>query len=117
MLALSGSTNGIAQFLTVLIIFIFVLAITFLSTKWLANYQKSHTAGTNIKVIETVRLTVNKYIQIVKVGDKYLVVAIGKDEVTFLCEINPEELHLPEATSGSRPDFASVLEKIKKLKK
>ncbi|MDR2889628.1 MAG: flagellar biosynthetic protein FliO [Lachnospiraceae bacterium] len=117
MLTLTAGNGGVVQLLTVVVIFVFVLAITYLSTKWLANYQKGRSVGSNIEVIETYRLTVNKYVQIVRIGNKYLAIAVGKDEVTFLTELNHDDLHLPEVVSGTMPDFASVLEKIKKLKK
>ena len=76
LLALSNGMNSFLQFCTVLIIFLFVLAITWIATKWIANFQGSRSGGKNIEVIETYRLTANKYIQIIRTGEKYLAVAI-----------------------------------------
>ncbi len=117
LLALSESTNGVLQFITVLIIFIFVVVITLFTTRWIANYQKDKSAGANIEVIETHRVTNNKYIQIIRMGEKYFAIAIGKDEITFLTELQEDEIHIQEKTSEPMPDFASILEKIKNHKK
>lgn len=112
-----SSANGFVQFLTVVILFIIVMAITLFATRWMTNYQKGKSYGANIEVIETYRIAVNKYIQIIRIGEKYLAVAVGKDEVTFLSEVEQEDIRLPEKMSSPMPNFASVLEKIKIKKK
>jgi len=98
MMLLTASTSGYvgvsgyAQFITVLLIFVVVLGITVLTTKWIANYQKQQNVNENIEVIETTRIANNKYIQIVRAGEKYLVIAVCKDTVTMLSEIQKEML-------------------------
>lgn len=113
----ADNINGAVQLVTVVILFIFVLGITLFTTRWMANYQKGKGYGANIEVIETNRITVNKYIQIVRVGERYLVIGIGKDEITFLTELDRAEIHRPEATGNAVPDFAGILDKLKNLKK
>ena len=55
MIILTGKTDSYAQFITVLLIFVAVLAVTALVTKWIAGYQKQQGAAGNIEVLETVR--------------------------------------------------------------
>jgi flagellar protein FliO/FliZ len=102
------------QFLTVLILFVFVLAVTYATTRWIASYQKDRTAGGNLEVMETLRITGNKYLQLVRAGEKYLVIAVGKDEIHMLAELSEEELMLQSRTDRQGVDFKSVLEKLKK---
>lgn len=115
LLSVATRMDSYLQFITVLILFVFVLAITYLVTRWIAKYQKGRTAAGNLEVIETLRITSNKYIQIVRAGSKYLVIAVGKDEVHMLSELSEEQLVLME---GQEPavDFASVLDKVKNLR-
>lgn len=87
----SGFSNFM-QLLGVLLIFVFVLAITYFTTRWIAGYQKSRSFNKNLKVIETLRLTQNKYIQIVEAGEVYLVIGVGKDEITMLTTLTREQL-------------------------
>ncbi len=117
LLTVSDSANGIIQFLTVFVIFVFVVAITLFTTRWIGNYQKGKSLGANIEVIETYKITNNKYVQIIRMGEKYLAIAIGKDEITFLTELTEDGIHLTENVSEPMLDFASVLEKIKNYKK
>lgn len=112
----SGGLDAVGQFLTVLIIFIAVLALTYYTTKWTANYQKGKLSGRNIEVIETFKLTANKYIQIVRTGDKYLVLALCKDTVTMLTEIEKPELQMPEQDRPEGFRFQDFLDKAKMMK-
>jgi flagellar protein FliO/FliZ len=111
---LPDQISALSQFLTVIIIFILVVGLSIFATKWIANYQKGASVAGNIEVIETFRLATNKFVQIVRIGDQYLAIAIGKDEVTLLTELSFEELKQKTANTNVMPDFASVLAKFKK---
>lgn len=114
LLTISNDMNSFLQFCTVLFIFVLVLGITWVATKWIAHVQNGQTAhSTNIEVIETYRLTANKYIQIVRTGEKYFAVAICKDTVTMLTEIPAEQIHLPDKSAGTMPDFKKIFEMAK----
>ncbi len=92
MALLTGTPGSYAQFITVLLIFVVVLGITAVVTRWLANYQKQQSVNENIEVIETTRIANNKYIQIIRAGEKYMVIAVCKDTVTMLGEIPEDSL-------------------------
>lgn len=109
MVLLTGGSSGYAQFITVLLLFVVVLGITAAVTKWMANYQKQQSANENIEVIETTRIANNKYIQIIRAGGRYMVIAVCKDTVTMLGEI-PEE-QLKEKPPAQRLSFKELLDK------
>ncbi|WP_300713875.1 flagellar biosynthetic protein FliO [uncultured Acetatifactor sp.] len=92
MALLTGTPGSYAQFITVLLIFVVVLGITAVVTRWLASYQKQQSVNENIEVIETTRIANNKYIQIIRAGEKYMVIAVCKDTVTMLGEIPEDSL-------------------------
>lgn len=117
LLTLSNDMNSFLQLCTILIIFVFVLAITWAATRWIANIQEGRACGSNIEVIETYRLTANKYIQIIRIGEKYLAVAVCKETVTMLEEIPAQQIHVPDKTVGAVPDFKKILEKAKIMDK
>ena len=57
LLTISNSRlEAFAQLVTLLIIFVFVLALTYFSTKWIGNFQKNKLAGNNIEILETMKL-------------------------------------------------------------
>lgn len=90
---LTSTGEGFFQLLIVLFCFVVVLILTYYTTRWIAGYQKSHSFNKNLHVVETLKLTTNKYIQIIQVGDdRYFVIALGKEEVSLIGEISKEEL-------------------------
>lgn len=123
MILLSSSLVSFLQLIGVLIIFLFVLLITYLTTKWMGGYQKAQTVGKKLQVIETARLVGNKYVQVIKAGEVYLVVAVGKDTVTMLAQLTQEqyenvadELQTSgdiQYGSGSLESFQEILDKFK----
>ena len=113
-LTVSNSTDSYLQFLTVLILFVFVLAATYWTTKWIAGYQKGKKADANLEVIETSQIANNKYVQIIRVGQKYLAVAIGKDSVTMLTEIPEDQLTFSSSANNEQVGFKELFEKMQK---
>ncbi len=101
------------QFITMLLVFILVLAATYFFTKWMAGFQKEKSASGNIEVIETARISTTKYIQIVRIGKKYMAIAVGKDEVTNLGEISREDLIIREDDPEEKTSFKDILDKFK----
>ncbi len=117
---LSVSSNRIeafVQLITLVIIFALVLAMTYFATRFVGNYKKEKMAGSNISVLETFRLSNSKYIQIIKMGSKFLAIAICKDSVTVLCELQESDLEFTEvSTQVKSENFKAVLDKFKKDK-
>lgn len=115
LLATTSRTDSYLQFLTVLLLFVFVLFITFLTTRWIAGYQKSRMQSSNLEVVETTRITSNKYLQLVRAGKKYVLIGVGKDEIHMLAELSEDELTLTEEAKGQM-DFGTILENVRKRK-
>ena len=107
------TADSYLQFIAILIIFVVVLGVTYYVTKWLAGYQKEKSTGKNIEVLETGRISTTKYIQIVRLGNKYMAIAVGKDEVTALCELDKESLFFDDHENTATLSFSEILEKIK----
>ena len=84
--------DSYAQLITVLVVFVVVLAIAAVVTKYIARYQKSLGSGSNVEVLETAQIATGKYIQLVRLGEAYAAVAVCKDTVTMLCQIPEEQI-------------------------
>ena len=114
---LISSIDSFLQLIGVLLIFLFVLAVTYATTRWIAGYQRGHSLNQNLRIIETLKITTNKYIQIVEAGEEYLVIAVGKDEVHLLTKLTKEQLKELPSEDFSAPvsmdSFKEILEKVK----
>ncbi|MBR5636856.1 MAG: flagellar biosynthetic protein FliO [Pseudobutyrivibrio sp.] len=121
MLFLSSAGESFLQLLFAFVMFVGVLAITYYVTKWIAGYQKIQGFNKNLEIVEAIKISSNKYVQIIRAGqDRYFLIAIGKDEVVPLGEISSDQLK--EISSGDTHeavtpvDFKSVLDKFSKKK-
>lgn len=125
MILLSSSFQSVMQLLAAMLIFAFVLVITYFTSKWVGSYQKVNMRNKNLQVIESVKVGTNHYICLVKAGEIYLVVAIGKDEVTMLTQLTEDQLSevpvfessIGDITPGKTvvaDNFQEVLEKVKR---
>lgn len=108
---LPDRAESITQFLTVILVFVFVLGLTYFATRFVGNYQKVRSAGQNFEVIETCRIANGKYLQIVRIGEKYVVIGIGKDVITSVCELSAADIRIAEDTAQGGGSFKSILEK------
>ncbi len=122
MILLSSSLNSFIQLIGALLIFLFVLAITYLTTKWLGGYQRASMFNKNLQIVESLKIDASKYIALVKAGEIYLVVAVGKDEMTVLAQLTEEQLtEVPTFENNTQvmssqkmtESFKSILEKAK----
>ncbi|MBE5940506.1 MAG: hypothetical protein E7266_08930 [Lachnospiraceae bacterium] len=110
--------DDIIQLLTLIVIFVIVLGATYWTSRWIANYQKSAVGKGNIEVIEIRRLTNTKAIEIVRIGDAYYALAVGKDEINLICKLEESELKLMEPqTNLMQGNFKELLDKMSKKSK
>ena len=114
-LAIADRAESFTQFLTVILVFLLVLVMTYFTTRFVGNYQKARSVNRNFEVIETYRITNGKYLQIVKIGEKYVVIGIGKDNITSICELSADDIKpVTESSFQSTDAFRSIFEKARK---
>ena len=104
--------NGIVQLITVAVLFIVVLVMTYFTTRFIGNYQKGHMSCNNIQIVETMRLSQNKLIQIVHISDNFAI-AVCKDTVTLLGELNGSDIIVSQ-NNVTNERFESVLNRFRK---
>lgn len=105
--------SNILQLLATVLVFVLVLAVTYYATKWIAKSGFVQPYSKNIKVIETFKIAPNKYIQIVKLGDRYYSIGVTKDNITFLTSLEEEHLDLQQDVADvQNVSFKDVMSKV-----
>ena len=121
MVSLTASMDSFIQLISALLIFAFVLLITYFTTRWVGDFQKVRMKSKNLQIIECLSAGNNKSICLIKAGTEYLVVAIGKDEIHPLATLKEEQLtdtSFLEETDGvttkvSGESFQEILGQLK----
>ena len=112
-----GGANSFVQFLTALLVFVFVVALTYFTVRWVGAFQKIQAGNKNFEVIETCKVTQNKYLQIVKVGSRYFLIGIGKDNIEYFTELQEDDLDLSPNTTmqdGFQQFYQKAKDRLKK---
>ncbi|MBQ7077440.1 MAG: flagellar biosynthetic protein FliO [Lachnospiraceae bacterium] len=116
-----GSTSGesFIQFLVVLVIFAFVLLIAVFTTRFIGGYQKLQMQNKNMQILETMRVSNNKFLALVKVGKKVIMIGVGKDEINPLAEFTEDDIPDMVLPNYKEPDkltsgFKEILDRITK---
>lgn len=113
----TSSLKSIGQLICAILLFLFVLFLAYLAARIAGSFQSGVVnKRSNIKIIEVFRLSNNKVIEIVKIGEKYLALAVCKESVTVLTELSADEMKEQEAALEPI-NFKDILEKIKHEKK
>ncbi|WP_051638024.1 flagellar biosynthetic protein FliO [Agathobacter sp.] len=117
--AKNSSLDSVLELIGVLFIFLFVVVITWLTTKWMANYQKAHINTKNLNLVETIRVGNNKTVSILKAGKKYYVISNGKETISLIGELTEEDLEdlsfKNPGNQSTKESFTSMLSKFKSI--
>ena len=114
LLVSTSKIDSVAQLLTVILLFVVVLGATWLTTRYVAGVQKGKMKGSNFEVIDTFRLTQNKYVQILRIGKKHMAAAICKDTVTVLRELDESEIVFHDSDLSKKAvSFEDIFNKAK----
>lgn len=109
----SSSLESIGQLICVFLLFLFVLFLAYLAARISGSFQSNVlNKKSNIRVIEVFRLSNNKLIEIVQIGEGFYALGVGKDEVSLITELDAAEIKIPEATLEPI-NFKNVLEKMR----
>lgn len=112
MLLAAGGLDSFVQFITVLIIFILVFAVTIWVTKWMGKYQKGQMAAHNMAVVDSMRLTQSQCIHIVRIGNKYSAIAVSKDSITKIMDLDESDIVFDAEQTGTE-SFSDIFNKMK----
>ena len=104
--------HSIGQLLVLLLILAFVLFLAYYTSKLTAKFQNNLTKGQSMSVVETIRLQDGKFLQIVKVSDRYIVLGLGKEEITYICELDEMPERVEDSVSSDNSGFLAVLNKF-----
>lgn len=107
--------NSIVQLITLIMLLIVIILAAYFVTRLISGVKVNQLQSINFKVIDTYNLGGNKAMQIIKVGSRYIVIAINKENINFLMELDEEDIKIKEDANNNF-DFLDILNKMKNKK-
>lgn len=111
-----SETDSILKLIGLIVLCILVLIASYYTTKFVGKSQMKKQNGSNFQIIDACRLSQNKMLQLVRAGNKYLVLAVCKDNIQVLTELNESDIEIFSNTKGNIK-FKDVLSNITGKKK
>lgn len=110
-----SSMRSLFELLGLIIIFVIVLVVCYYTTKFVAGRQLVQKKMGNFEIVETFAISQNKYLQLIRMGNKYVVISVAKDTVNFITELTEDEVcQIQKSTSVSGKSFKEVLSGLSK---
>jgi len=108
-----NTTDNVLQLVGLLLLLIVILIAAYYTSKFVGGIKLGQLKNSNFKVIDSYRFSQNKALQIVKIGNKFIVISIGKDTINYITELDETEILMKEINSKDKLSFKQVLEKLK----
>ncbi|MDF2485055.1 MAG: hypothetical protein K0R46_1223 [Herbinix sp.] len=112
-------SNGVStydnlwQLVGLVLLLIIILIAAYYTSRFIGGIKLGQMKKSNFQVIDSYRVTPNKALQIVKIGNKYVVIAIGKDDITYITELEESEVMIREIHQSDKQSFKQILDKLK----
>jgi len=112
----SGFKSGL-ELAWLVILCVLVIAASYFVTRFIGGRQaKLRKKNSNFELLDACSLGSNKYLQIVKIGEKYIVISVTKDSISYITEVSREDLVLMgDGSQGNA--FGDLLLKLTGRKK
>lgn len=106
-LPLNGFSDTLTLFFSLLAV-VFVLYLSYLFSKYMANKVNNVSKSSNIRILERVALSQDKGLVIIQVCGKYYLVGFSNNTIEILKELDESELNLPK--SALKESFLDALQ-------
>ena len=113
----SGTIGSLAQIFGMLVAFALIVAAAYFVSKYFGKYALKSKENSNIKIVETSRITVDKYLQIIDVNGQYFLIGISKNNINLISEIDSDRIKVCTPKEIEKFSFKEFLEKAKSKEK
>ncbi len=107
--------QSIVELITLIIVFIIVLVGCYYTTRFVAGRQMVQKKIGNFEIIETYAIAQNKYLQLVRMGNRFVVISVAKDTISYITELDENEVcQIQNNTTYTGKSFKEILSGLSK---
>ncbi len=112
-----STLDNVLQLVGLLILLVVILAGAYYATRLVGKVNQGKLKKSNFEVIDACRLGRSSFLQIIKIAEEYFVIAVSRDNVSFITKLEADKVIQREAEAEQKPNFKQLLEKFKSNKK
>ncbi|MCR5204795.1 MAG: flagellar biosynthetic protein FliO [Lachnospiraceae bacterium] len=88
----SGGIKSVLKLIGLIILCILIIAASYFTTRFVGSRQLKGAAKSNFRSIDIFRISPNKYLQIIEIGEKYFCIAVSKDKISLIGELSKDDI-------------------------
>ena len=112
---LNDWSSSIGRSFLYIFILVCIMVLAYYLTRFIGTKARGFSSG-NLKIIEGLGVGQNSSVLLIKAGERFLLIGVTKDTVSYLTELNATDIELKEITPTGRI-FDTYLNNILKGKK
>lgn len=95
----------IIQLITLLIIFISILGLTYIVTKKIARVKQGGMREKNLQIMEGLQIGQGQYLYIIRIGESYHLMSGTKEQINYCIPLDEKQLEFEQPVSHSFNDY------------
>ena len=107
-----GTTGveSVLKLIGLILLCIIIIAASYYTTRFVGKRQAGMTGDSNFKPLDIYRINQNKYLQLIAVGKRYFVIAVSKDNVQLIAELQEDDITYWR--SEKKMSFKDIMSKV-----
>jgi len=110
---LTTSNNSGLKVILLFIVFVLIIAAAYYVTYYIAKIQQGSKKNSNLQIVEAISIGPQKSLQLVRTGNKYVVIGVTKGNIQLLQTLGEDDVIINQDTPNATP-FKQILDKYRK---
>lgn len=111
-----STSNSFLELLGLILLLGVILVATYFTTRFIGKYKMGQLKSSNFHVIDTYQISQSKMLQLIKVGNRYIVISICKDTITYITEIEEAQVITKDDLGENKLSFKQAFENLRNKK-
>ncbi len=106
----ASGVESVLKLIGLIILCVIIIAASYFTTRFVGKRQSGTGGESNFKSLDVYRINQNKYLQLIAVGTRFFVIAVSKDNVQLIAEL--EEDDITYWRSEKKVSFKDIMSKV-----
>ena len=106
----ASGVESVLKLIGLIILCVIIIAASYFTTRFVGKRQSGAGGESNFKSLDIYRINQNKYLQLIAVGTRYFVIAVSKDNVQLIAELDEDDITYWR--SEKKVSFKDIMSKV-----